>query len=330
MGPVKTQRKRIIRIAGPLLGLMLLWLPGLSSGQSYPERPITLTVAYAPGGATDLQARIVSVPARNDEYFGQPMVIVNRPGAGGKVAWTWFVTRAQKTGYDISAYNLPHFIAQSIVLDAPYGVDNLEPIANWGADPAVLIVGRDSPFESVADVVAHARDNPGSITATGAGLYVGHHIALLQFERATGTELTYVPHTGGTPALTAVIAGQVQAGFNNLSDAYRSRDQLKILAVADLERNQEFLPDVPTFLELGVDVDDSSVNVRGFMVPEGTPPEVIDILAERAPSMFRDEEVVRRMREAGAPLRIMGREEVRSMWQRRQAVLQDLLTDLRE
>ncbi len=330
MGPVETQRLRINRIAGPLMGLMLLWLSGPSSGQNYPERPIVLTVAYAPGGATDLQARVVSLPARNEAYFGQPMIISNKPGAGGKVGWTWFMTRARKTGYDVAAYNLPHVIAQSIVFDAAYSVNNLEPIANWGADPAVLIVARNSPFESVADLLAYARNNPRRITASGAGLYVGHPIALLQFERATDTELTYVPHTGGTPALTAVIAGQVQAGFNNLSDAYRSRDQLKILAVADLERNQEFLPDVPTFLEQGVDVDDSSVNFRGFMVPEGTPPEVINILAERAPSMFRDSEVLRRMREGGAPMRIMEREEVRSMWQRRQAVLQDLLTDLRE
>lgn len=315
-------------VAGPLLGLMLLALPDWSGAQSFPERPIMLTVAYAPGGATDLQARIVSLPARDEAYFGQPMVIVNKPGAGGKVAWTWFATRARKTGYDVAAYNLPHVIAQSIVLDAAYGIENLEPIANWGADPAVLIVGRDSPFESVADLASHARDNPGSITVSGAGLYVGHHIAMLQFERATGTKLTYVPHTGGTPALTSVIAGQVQAGFNNLSDAYRSREQLKILAVADLERNQEFLPDVPTFLEQGVDVDDSSVNFRGFMVPGGTPPEVIDVLAERTPDMFRDEEVVRRMREGGAPLRVMDREEVRSMWQRRHAVLQDLLAGL--
>lgn len=329
MGPVKTQR-RMSRIAGPLLGLVSLTLPGWSSGQSYPERPIMLTVAYSPGGATDLQARIVSLPARNEQYFGQPMIIVNKPGAGGKVGWTWFVTRAQKTGYDVAAYNLPHVIAQSIVLDAEYGIENLEPIANWGADPAVLVVGRDSPFESVADLAAHARENPGRITVSGAGLYVGHHIALLQFERATGTELTYVPHTGGTPALTSVIAGQVQAGFNNLSDAYRSREQLKILAVADLERDQEFLPDVPTFLEQGVSVDDSSVNFRGLMVPAGTPAEIIAVLTERAPSMFRDDEVVRRMREGGAPLRVMGREEVRSMWQRRHAVLQDLLADLRE
>lgn len=320
---------RLERIIVGLTGLLVV-LPFGTHAQDYPQRPITLTVAYAPGGATDLQARIVSLPASKPEYFGQPMVIVNRPGAGGKVGWTWFVTRGRKTGYDIAAYNLPHVIAQSIVLDADYGIDTLEPIANWGADPAVLVVGAASPFDSVADLVAYARENPGRITVSGAGLYVGHHIALLQLERAAGIDLTYVPHAGGAPALTAVLGGQVQAGFNNLSDAYRSREQLKILAIADLERDEEFLPDVPTFLEQGIDVDDASVNFRGFMAPKGTPPDVIEILAERSPKMFRDEEVVRRMHEGGAPLRVMTRAEVQTMWQRRQDVLEELLADLEE
>ena len=323
-------RRNVVRVAGALLGANIITLSTGASAHDYPQRPVTVTVAYSPGGATDLQARIVSMMAANEAYLGQPMIIVNRPGAGGKVGWTWFVTRAQKTGYDLAAYNLPHFIAQSIVLDARYGIDNLEPIANWGADPVVLVVGEGSPFRSLADFIAHARENPGRITVSGAGLYVGHHIALLQFEQATGIELAYVPHSGATPALTSVLGRQVQAGFNNLSDAYRSRDQLKILAVADLERDSEFLPDVPTFREQGVDVDDTSVNFRGIMAPKETPPEVIALLAERVAVMLRDENVVRRMKESGATMRVMGREAVLAMWRSRRESLQELLAELRE
>ncbi len=305
-----------------------LALPMGAGAQDYPTRPIMLTVAYSPGGATDLQARIVSQPAAEQDYFGRPMVIVNKPGAGGKVAWTWFASRAQKTGYEVAVYNLPHVLAQSIALEADYGLDTLEPIANFGADPAVLVVDRDSPINSVAEFIAHAKENPGSITMSGAGLYVGHHIALLQLERSAEIDLTYVPFPGAVPALTSLIGGQVQAGFNNLSDAYRSRDRLKILAVADLERDAEFLPDVPTFLEQGIDIDDASVNFRGFMVPRGTPMEVTEVLAQRLPAMFGDEDVVTRMREGGASMRIMSRDEVRSLWQRHQAALETLLADL--
>ncbi|NNC65059.1 MAG: tripartite tricarboxylate transporter substrate binding protein [Gammaproteobacteria bacterium] len=318
---------RIIFTLGAVAALMLSAAAG---AQDYPTRPIMLTVAYSPGGATDLQARIVSQPAARRDHFGRPMVIVNKPGAGGKVAWTWFASRAQKTGYEVAVYNLPHVLAQSIALDADYGLDTLEPIANFGADPAVLVVSRDSPIDSVADFIAHAKQNPASITVSGAGLYVGHHIALLQLERAADIDLTYVPFPGAVPALTSLIGGQVQAGFNNLSDAYRSRDRLKILAVADLERDAEFLPDVPTFLEQGIEIDDASVNFRGFMVPTGTPMEVTDVLAERLPAMFADEDVVTRMREGGASMRIMSRDEVQALWQRHQAALETLLTDLEE
>lgn len=323
-------KKTASAIVAAVIALTIAATPEPASAQDYPSRPIMLTVAYSPGGATDLQARIVSQPAASDSYFGRPMVIVNKPGAGGKVAWTWFSSRAQKTGYEVAVYNLPHVLAQSIALNADYGLDTLEPIANFGADPAVLVVGRNSPIETVADFIAHAKQHPAEITISGAGLYVGHHIALLQLERTAEIDLTYVPYPGAVPALTSLIGGQVQAGFNNLSDAYRSRDRLRILAIADLDRDTEFLPDVPTFLEQGIDIDDASVNFRGFMVPRGTPEEVTDVLATRLPAMFGDEDVVTRMREGGASMRVMGREEVQSLWQRHQAALEVLLADLGE
>ena len=294
----------------------------------YPDRPVSLTVSYSPGGATDFQARIVTMVAANEEYLGQPIVIINKPGAGGKVGWTHFATKAKSNGYELAAYNVPHFIAQSIKFKTKYTIDNLEPIANWGADPAVLVVGKDSPFNTLDDLVAFAKENPGKITVSGAGLFVGHHIAFLQIQKAADAKLTYVPHKGGAPALKSVLGGQVKAGVNNLSDAYRSRDELKILAIADLERNQQFLPDVPTFKEQGYDVDDSSVNFRGVMAPKGTPPEAIEFLAARMAEMFKNKRVIKQMNNGGSPLRVMTREEVLDMWQRREVFLKELLAGL--
>ena len=281
----------------------------------FPERPITLMVAYGAGGATDFQARIVTMMAAKEDkkgnpvYLnGQPVVILNRPGAGGQVGWNRFVQRGKTDGYELAAYNVPHFIAQSIVFPGKvkYNIDNLEPIANWGADPAVLIVNKDSPFNSVKDVVDYAKANPGKLTLSGAGLYVGHHIANLQFDKAAGVETKYVPAGGGVKALQFVLGGQTMAGFNNLSDAYRSRDRLKILAVADLQRN-DFLPDVPTFKEAGLDVDDSSVNFRGVMARKGTPDDVIAVLADKVPAMFKDKKVIGKMKEGGSPMRVIPR-----------------------
>lgn len=312
--------------------ILTFFLGNISSAiAEYPDRPISVVVAYNPGGATDFQARLVTMMAAHPkkDYLGQPIVIINKPGAGGKVGWNWFASKARNDGYDLAAYNVPHFISQSIVFDdTEYNIDNLEPIANWGADPAVLIVGPDSDFNTLGDLMTYAKSNPGKVTFSGAGKFVGHHIAFLQFQKASGLELTYVPHTGGVPALTAVKGGQVMAGFNNLSDAYRSQNDIKILAIADLQREATFLPDVPTFKESGVDVDNSSVNFRGIMAPKGTPQEIIDFLAEKVPLMFNDKKTLGQMKKGGSPVRIMNREEVQAMWVERQAYLTELLAGL--
>ena len=270
---------------------------------SYPERPIMLMVSYGAGGATDFQARIVTMTAGNEDALGMPIAIINKPGAGGRVGWNWFATQAEADGYTMGAYNIPHFIAQSIEGGVEYSADSFEPIANWGADPAVFVVAADSPFNSMEDVVNYAKENPGGLTFSGAGLFVGHHIAALQLEKAAGVKLAYIPNNkGGAGAMKAVIAGEVLGGVNNLSDAFRAREagNVKILGVFDLERN-DFLPDVPTMQEQGFDIDNASVNFRGVMVPKGTPQPIIDKLAEIVPTMFENGRVAGKMKAGGQP-----------------------------
>ena len=294
----------------------------------YPDRPIGVSVSYGAGGATDFQARIVTIPG--EEFLGQPIYIVNKPGAGGRKGWNWFATEAPKDGYMMSAYNIPHFIAQSIKGGVKYSADSFEPIANWGADPAVVVVGKDSEFNSIEEMVDFAKANPGKLTTSGAGLFVGHHIAALQIEKACECKLAYIPTKGGgAAAMKAVIAGEVMAGVNNLSDAFRAREagNVKILGVADLERN-DFMPDVPTLKEAGLDVDNSSVNFRGLMVPKGTPQEVIDMLAAKVPEMFGHRRVKQRMKAGGSPMNVMTRKEVQDMWAKRQETLAELLKGL--
>jgi len=307
--------------------LALTSLMFMHAQADYPDKPIGVMVAYGPGGATDFQARIATLASGKEALIGQPIYILNKPGAGGRTGWNWFASEASKDGYMLAAYNVPHFIAQSIVFDTAYNINTLEPLGNWGADPAVLIVGKDSPFNTVADLLAHADANPGAVTISGAGKFVGHHIAFLQFAKASGKDLTYIPAKGGVDALRLVKAGEVSAGFNNLSDSARSAADLKILAVADLTRHA-YLPDVPTLMESGVDVDDSSVNFRGLMVPAGTPQDVIDFLASKTPDMFNDGKTQGKMKSTNSPARVMTRDEVIAMWNERQAYLTDLLAGL--
>ncbi len=304
--------------------------PVLAEG--YPERPISVMVSYGAGGATDFQARIVTMVAGNEDQIGQPIVIINKPGAGGRVGWNWFATEAENDGYTLGAYNVPHFIAQSINGGVKYSTEEFEPIANWGSDPAVVVVGKDSPYNTINELLDFAKENPGKLTLSGAGLLVGHHIAALQIEKAIESKLAYIPTKGGgAAAMKAVIAGDVIGGINNLSDAFRASEagSVKILAVADIQRNEEFLPDVPTLMEAGYDVDNSSVNFRGIMAPKGTPPEVIDMLAEKVPAMFENARIAKQMKAGGSPMKIMNRDEVLQMWSERQAYLTELLADLK-
>lgn len=309
----------------------LVMSAGVAMADGFPERPIGLSVSYGAGGATDFQARIVTMVAGNEDLLGQPMYIINKPGAGGRVGWNWFATEADKDGYTLAAYNIPHFIAQSIKGGVSYSADSFEPIANWGEDPAVVVVGKDSQFNTMQELVEFAKANPGNVTTSGAGLFVGHHIAALQIEKACECKLAYIPTKGGgAAAMKAVIAGEVMAGINNLSDAFRAKEagNVKILGVADLKRNEEFLPDVPTLMEAGLDVDNTSVNYRGIMAPKGTPPEVIDALAAKLPDMFKHKRVAQRMKAGGSPMNIMSREEVQKMWAEREAFLSELLKGL--
>ena len=318
-------------LAGAAIALAALTTQAAADAHAnYPDRPVMMVVSYGAGGATDFQARIVTMTAGNKDALGMPIAILNKPGAGGRVGWNWLAGQAEADGYTLGAYNVPHFIAQGIKGGVKYDADTFEPIANWGADPAVVIVGKDSKFGSMADLIAYAKENPGKTTTSGAGLFVGHHIAALQIEKACECKLAFIPTKGGgAAAMKAVIAGETLAGINNLSDAARaaSAGNVKILAVADLERHA-FLPDVPTLKEGGLDVDNASVNFRGLMVPKGTPQDVIDKLAAQVPKMFAHKRVTQKMKQTNSPVKIMDRAAVQAMWAERKATLTDLLKGL--
>ena len=307
-----------------LIFLMTTSVAFASGPNGFPKSPISLVVCYSAGAATDFQARIVSMPAGNEKYFGQPIVIINKPGAGGMTGWNWMVEKGSTDGLTMTAYNLPHLVAQSLVQKPKFTVESFEPLANWGTDPAVLVVPIDSPFNTVDDVIQFAKANPGKLTMNGAGLYVGHHIATLQLQKAADIKVTYVPEQGASDALSSLYSKTIMSGFTNLADAYRAQDRLRILAIADLQRH-DFLPDTPTFMELGVDIDNTSVNFRGFALPAGVSEEIVEFAAKTVEAMFNDPMVVAKMKESGSPLNIIPRAEVKKFMAHQKAVLTELL-----
>jgi len=286
----------------------------------YPKGPIQLIVTYTAGAATDFQARIVSMMAGQDKYFGQPIVIINRAGAGGMTGWNWVAERASTDGMMMTTYNLPHLIAQAIVQKPKFTPDSFIPLANWGSDPAVLVVTHNSQFKTLKDLVDFAKANPKRLTVNGAGLYVGHHVATLQLQRAAGIEVTYVPEQGAADAIASLYSGTVMATFTNLSDAFRAQDRMHILGIADVQRHA-YLPDVATFQEQGINVDNASVNFRGFAFPVGVPEEIVEYAAQVSLAMFNDPQVVAKMEESGSPMHVLDRAGAKALFDAQVAAL---------
>ena len=293
--------------------------------------PIGVMVPYGAGGATDFQARIVTMPFENKNTFQRPAYILNKPGAGGKVGWSWYASLESEKSKDILvSYNVPHFIAQSIVMKTTYSTQTFEPLANWGADPAVLVVPKKSKINNISDFKSVIKNK--EFICNGAGLYVGHHILALQIIKEF-KKLKYVPHpTGGAGAMKSVMSNEIKCGFNNLSDAVRAeRDGLvKILAVADVNRH-EFLPQVPTFFESGFKfVDDSSVNFRGLAVRKGLDNSIINSYSKAAITAFSNKRVISKMTSTGSPMRILNREETINLWKRQEQSMKILLNELKK
>ena len=143
-----------------LLCTMAFTAPVLANAaESYPSGPINVICTYSPGSPTDLNARCASIAAADEKYFGQPMAVVNKAGAGGMTGWNWVIDRGSRNGHPMTVYNLPNFISQSIVKKTKYNIDNMEPLVNFVADPVVMMVKKDSPFKTVADVVEYAKKN---------------------------------------------------------------------------------------------------------------------------------------------------------------------------
>jgi len=249
-----------------------------AGADAYPARPVTLVVPYPAGGVADQFAR--SFGQALGERLGQPVVIDNRAGANGNIGSAYVARNQAADGYTLLLGSLST-LAINPHLYASMGYEplkDLQPLTLTHQMPNVLLVGAQTPYHSVADVVAAAKAQPGRISYGSAGNGNTMHLAGVLFEKQSGTQLVHVPYKGGPPALTDVLAGQIPMMFNNLPAVvgHRQVGKLRVLAVADTKRSA-VMPDVPTFAEAGVPGVVSTV-WNGILVRKGTPPEVVQRL----------------------------------------------------
>lgn len=270
---------------GVLLGILCL---AGTAWAAYPEKPVTVIVPSNAGGGTDTMARLVAKFA--EEYLGQPMVIVNKPGAGGQIGFE-SIARAKKDGYTIGCIYTPHVAAHVSAGRAKYTLDSFAPIANVVTDPGVLVVKADSPFNTVEELIAFAKENPGKLNGSTSGPGGDDDFALRQFEKAAGISINAVPSKGSSGQKAAVMGGHVDLAFMNASQVEAQVDsgELRLLGIMTVKR-RSYLPELPTFQEMGYEVySDSS---RGFAAPAGVPEDVMAKLMEVFDKVLNDPEFI--------------------------------------
>jgi len=214
--------------------------------QIYPTKPVSIMVAYPAGGSTDVGARILASIAEKD--LGQPMVVLNKAGAGGQVGWTE-LAKQKPDGYYIGFINLPALNAT--ILDparkAAFDIDSFTPIINQVLDPGVIYVKPESPFQSIKDLINEAQKRPGQIIAGTTGILGDDHLAILMLEEAAKVKFRIVHFECDSPQLTSLLGGQIYVSFLNvvgITPRVKS-GQIKPLLVMYKERSR-FYPEVPT------------------------------------------------------------------------------------
>jgi len=286
-------------LSGMLTSLLSLGLAGGAQAQAdWPKGAITLVVPYAPGGYTDAVGRITARYLEGS--LAVPVVVENRAGAGGIVG-THYVSRAKPDGHVLCVCSVGAVSVAPLAQKVQYDpLKDLAPISIVSTIPQTVIVRNGLPIRSVADLIAHAKANPGKLTYGSSGAAGLMHYSVALFQVRTGTQLTHVPYKGGAPATLAVVAGEVDLSFTNMTDALPQMEANTVRGIAVTSRERSpFAPSLPTLGEAGVQ-NLASETWNGIIAPAGTPEPILDRLAKVFAAMAKDEGVVKAMANVGA------------------------------
>jgi tripartite-type tricarboxylate transporter receptor subunit TctC len=280
-----------------LVALGLLVAASLSRGaDDFPNKPIRIVVAYAPGGGNDLFARVLA--KRLTETLGKTVLVDNRPGANGIIG-TRLVAAATPDGYTVILADMAHATNPFVYASAQYDpIRDFAPITTLGSAPIILIVHPAVPLQSVGEFIASAKSQPGKITMGSGGTGSTSHIAGEFFQIRTGIKLNHVPYKGTGPALADAVAGQIQCIFSPVAAAIPlvTAGRLRALAISSAKR-APVVPDVPTFEEAGV-ADFRVGGWYGMLAPAGTPGPVVARLNKEFVAAVQSPEVRSRFDEA--------------------------------
>ncbi|HYC46600.1 MAG TPA: tripartite tricarboxylate transporter substrate binding protein [Burkholderiales bacterium] len=282
--------------------------------EAFPSRAITMVVPFPPGGVADTTGR----PTANamEKVLKQPVVVQNRPGAGGAVG-NAAVANAKPDGYTIlmALSSISVIPAADRLFDRKpaYSLDQFAPIALISADPTLLVVHPSLPTKNVKELVALARSRPGELAFSSSGIYGALHMPMEMFMHAAKIRMRHVPTTGGGPAITQLLGGHVQltAGGPAAISGHVKAGKLRPLASWGPRRHPSY-PDIPTFKELGYNIE--YLIWAGMFAPKGTPEPVMKVLREAARKAVEDAEFKQMMAKVNSPVHYLDAPDFEKFW----------------
>jgi tripartite-type tricarboxylate transporter receptor subunit TctC len=281
-GAGRRQLLRLINLSllGPSLIATGLSISVSHAQTSYPDRPIKLIVPFAAGGPTDMVGRLMAHGMEKE--LGQNIIVENKPGGGSNIG-SELVARAKPDGYTLLLGTIANATNMSIYNNLNYSTErDLVAITQFMSSPSVLVVNPSIPVKNLDELIAYAKANPGKLSFASSGAGGSPHLAGEMLKLRANIDLLHVPYKGASPALNDVLGGNVSMGFMTAAGALPSINagKLRAIAVAGAQRLPQ-LPDVPTMQEAGItDFEVSSWN--GLFAPAGTPPAILQKLAEAA------------------------------------------------
>jgi tripartite-type tricarboxylate transporter receptor subunit TctC len=314
------------------LGLFVL-LTVIAAGparaqEPYPTRPVTIVVAFPPGGVADNTARPLATAL--ERILKQPVPILNKPGAAGTVG-NQSVATAKPDGYTllmalVSVSVLPE-VDKLFGRPQTYTLDQLTGIARINADPSMLVVRADAPWKTLKELVDDAKKRPGEIVFTSSGLYGAAHIPMEMFIKAAGIRMRHLPTTGGGPMMNAMLGGHAQAVMTpvSLAAAHVKAGKLRLLAHSGTAPVAAF-PEVPSFKSQGYEVEYTAW--AGLVAPKGTPPHVIKILRDATRQAVKEPEVINSHAKFDTPIAYLDADEFNAWWAKDAARLAEVVKQI--
>ncbi len=277
----------------------------LPAPAAYPEQPINMIIAYAPGGGTDIAARLM-IPFI-EKYLGEgaKINVINRPGASGDIGFS-ALAAAAPDGYTIGFINTPPVLATPIERKTGYTWQSYDLLGNVVDDPGTFCVHNDSPHKTLADLAAFAKANPGAVTVGSTGVGSDDHLAMMQFEKAAGVKMNHIPFKGSSETRNAVNGKQIVVAAINVGEALQFlKGGTPIRCLGQMTRvRMGMAPDWPTFKEQGYNFEMASL--RGIAAPKGLPAAIRERLVSAIERAAADPAMRAASERVFAPIRYLG------------------------